>query len=106
LIIKVERNGGLAGLSSSKEIDIRELPTSLAETVRERMKKADTASPPKSIPKGAADYYTYKITFKDRLKTKVIECNQYSIQDDLKSLVSYVQRNAKGEKSNDIIFHA
>jgi hypothetical protein len=87
-------------------MDIRELPTSLAETVRERMKKADVASPLKGIPKGAADYYTYKITFKDGLKTKVFECNQYNIQDDLKSLVSYVQRNAKGEKNNDLLFHA
>jgi hypothetical protein len=53
-----------------------------------------------SAPKGAADYYTYKISFQDGSKRKIIECNQFNIQNDLKSLVNYVESNSKNKNSN------
>ena len=46
-------------------------------------------------PKGAADYYTYKISIEDGKNQNVIECNQYNIQDDLKSLITYIENNSK-----------
>jgi hypothetical protein len=49
----------------------------------------------KSSPRGAADHYTYKISIQDGRNQRVIECNQYNIEDDLKSLVNYIERNSK-----------
>ena len=52
----------------------------------------------KSSPRGAADHYTYKISIQDGTNQNVIECNQYNIQDDLKSLIRYVEKNSKKGK--------
>jgi hypothetical protein len=49
----------------------------------------------KSSPRGAADHYTYKISIQDEMNERAIEYNQYNIQDDLKSLVKYIDRNSK-----------
>lgn len=95
MIIKIERTGGLAGLSEKSELDSDDLPPSL-ETIAKKMinstKKLQMTS--KSTPKGAADHYTYKISIRDGVNENMIECNQYDIQDDLKSLIKYVERNS------------
>lgn len=92
--IKVEREGGLAGILISTEIDAHELPTVLLETVRKILH--DKKAPPlKTSPKGAADHYSYKISIQDGTSVKVIECNQYNIEEDLKTLVKYIEKNAK-----------
>ena len=54
--------------------------------------------PMKGTPKGAADYYTYKIYIRDGVNRRVIECNEYNIRDDLKLLVKYIERNCKKRK--------
>jgi hypothetical protein len=95
LIIKIERTGGLAGLSENSELDSDDLPSTL-ETIAKKMMKSTKKLPltSKSTPKGAADHYTYKISIKDGVNENIIECNQYDIQDDLKSLIKYVERNS------------
>lgn len=96
MIIKVERSGGLTGIPLSREMDIKDLPSALITTAKKIM--ADQKSSPlsmKSTPRGAADHYTYKILIQDGMNQRVIECSQYNIQDDLKSLVKYVERNSK-----------
>ena len=47
-----------------------------------------------SAPRGVADYYCYKITLTDGQKQRVLECNQYDLQDSLKSLISYVEEHS------------
>ena len=49
----------------------------------------------KSSPRGAEDHYTYKILIRDGRNERVIQCNQYNIEEDLKSLVNYIERNSK-----------
>jgi hypothetical protein len=49
----------------------------------------------KSTPRGAADHFTYKISIQDGANKSVIECNQYNIQDDLKMLIKYLEKNSK-----------
>jgi len=92
--IKVERDGGLAGIQISNEIDAADLPSALSQTARKILhdKKAPAL---KSTPKGSADHYMYKISIQDGTNLRVIECNQYNIEEDLKSLVTYIEKNTK-----------
>jgi hypothetical protein len=58
------------------------------------MDEKRSPSPKKFTPTGAADHYTYKISIGDGVNRKCIECNEYNIEDDLKSLVRYIEKNS------------
>lgn len=95
--IRVVRGGGLAGIPNSNEMDANDLPPALLHTVRKIMQDKKAYSLPlKSSPRGSADLYTYKISIQDGTTQSVIECNEYNIQDDLKSLVKYIEKSSKG----------
>jgi hypothetical protein len=89
--IKVERSGGFAGISTSNEMDAKDLPSELVTKTKKIMEDKTRSLSLKSSPKGAADHYTYKISILDGANRRVIECNQFNIQDDLKSLVKYIE---------------
>jgi hypothetical protein len=94
--IKVERSGGFAGISSSNEIDAEELPLSLEGTLQKLLdKKKVPMSKNFKRSKGAADYLNYKITIRDGKKDHVTECNELEMDNSLKSLVNYVQKNSE-----------
>jgi uncharacterized protein YprB with RNaseH-like and TPR domain len=94
--IKVERSGGLAAISISNEMDTKDLPSVLAATAKNIMRNQKSSSlPKKSAPMGSADHYIYRISFQDGVKRRVVECNQYDIQDDMKSLIKYIEKNSK-----------
>lgn len=88
--IKIERSGGLAPITNSSEIDVKDLPPELIPTTKKIMQKQKTLSarPP---PRGAADYYSYKIVIQDGSKKRELECNQFNMDNDLKTLVKYVE---------------
>jgi Emfourin len=99
VIIKVERSGGFTGIPLSNEVDAKDLPPALVTTAKKIMiNTKSSSSPPKSTPRGAADHYTYKISIQDGVNRRVIECNQHTIQDDLKLLIKYVEKNSKRVK--------
>lgn len=94
--IRVERSGGLAGIPISTEMDAKDLPTPLVRTAKKIIKDKNVPSlSMKPSPRGAADHYNYKISVQDGSNLNVIECNQYNIEDDLKTLVKYMERNSK-----------
>jgi hypothetical protein len=96
LIIKVERSGGFAGIPISNEIDAENLPSSLVTKLKKIMESTNSSTLPiKDTPRGAADHYTYKISIQDGVNVKVIECNQFNIEDDLKSLVKYIENSGR-----------
>jgi hypothetical protein len=96
VIIKVERSGGFAGIPLSKEIDAKDLPSTLISTAKKIMEHKKLSSLPlKGTPRGATDYYCYKISFQEGINRRVINCNEHNIQDDLKSLVKYIERYSK-----------
>jgi hypothetical protein len=99
VIIKVERSGGLTGIPVLNEIDTKDLPSTLITIAKKIMgdKMSFTLST-EGIPRGGADYYSYKISVKDGVNEGAVECNEYNIRDDLKSLVKYVERNSKKDK--------
>lgn len=93
--ITVERSGGLAGIPISNELDSIVLPSAMLRTAKKIMEEKKAHSfPMKSSPKGAADHYTYKISIQDGVNLTVIECNQHNIEDDLRSLVKYIEKNS------------
>lgn len=99
MIIKIERSGGLVALPVSIEMDSSDLPSTLITAAKKAMlDQRSTTLPMKGIPKGASDYYSYRIFIQDGVNRRVIECNEYNIQDDLKSLVKYIERNCKKKK--------
>jgi hypothetical protein len=96
MIIKVERTGGLAAIPISNEMDAKDLPSALISTAKKIiMDQKSSSLPMKATPKGAADHFTYRILVQDGVNRKVIECNEHNIQDDLKSLVKYIERYSK-----------
>ena len=99
--IRIERSGGFAGISLFKEMDTEELPPSLVRMAKKIIEDKKISSLPiKSHPRGSADHYTYKISIQDGTNLRVIECNQFTIGDDLRSLVRYVEKNSKRRKCN------
>jgi hypothetical protein len=93
--IKVEQSGGLANLTSSKEIDVSTLPTQLKTNLRRIMDNSSTKTAQvKANPPGSADYYNYKVTIVDGTYQKIIICNQFNIPDDLKSIIGFVKKHS------------
>jgi hypothetical protein len=94
LIIKIERSGGISGVAITKEIDTKSLPSSLVNTARKIMlNRKNPLLSKKSIPRGGSDYYVYKISIQDGPHQIVLECNEFNIQDDLKSIIRYMEKN-------------
>jgi hypothetical protein len=99
VIIRVERSGGLTGIHISNEIDAKDLPSGLVNTAKKMM--LDEKFPKlqmKHPPRGSADYFSYKISVQNGINRRILECNEHNIQDDLKQLVKYVERNSEKKK--------
>ena len=97
--IKVERSGGFAGIPIFNEMDAKDLPSTLVTHGKKNHREQKVIIITYEVlAKGAADHYTYKISIQDGTNRRVIECNQYNIQDDLKSLVKYIERISKKAK--------
>jgi hypothetical protein len=97
VIIRVERSGGVAGIPFSKEVDTKDLPSRFMTTAKKIMLNSKSFTLPKSAPMGAADHFSYKISIQDGKEQSVIECNQYNVQDDLNSLIKYIERKSNSE---------
>lgn len=77
-------------------MDSDRLPASIEGTVRELLDKRNLQSMKvQGQHKGAADYLFYKITIQNGKKNHVIECSELEMDDNAKSLVSYMQKNSK-----------
>jgi hypothetical protein len=94
--VKIELSGGFSGITRSYQAHSDDLPSSLVANVRKNLKNYELSSPVLRLaPKSAADYQTYKITIEDGSKSRVIECNECNIQDDLKILVKYLEKHSR-----------
>ena len=97
--IKLERSGGFAGITSSNEMDADKLPPMLQNTVKELLdEKKCPVMRSSRLPKGTADHLSYTITIKDGINKTVIDCNQYNIDDRLRSLIACMEKNSKKRK--------
>lgn len=93
----MERSGGFAGLPTINEIDTKDLPSKLVNIAKEIIlaKKKSSTLPITKTPEGSGDYYSYKISIRDARNRRSIECDELNIQDDLKLLIKYIERNSK-----------
>lgn len=96
----MERHGGFAGISQYNEMNTDDLPSSLKTRLNRLVSNAtEPCKSVKSVPKGAADHYSYRITIDYGDNQRVIEGNQYDMQDSWKPIISYVEKRNK-EKVN------
>jgi len=113
--IHLERSGGFAGITSSTTVDTKALtPTDVNELqnllhksdILERSTKSaqqsksqqsDSQQPNANtkMKKGAADYFTYKITIQNGDKEQSMECNDVDMQSDVKGLVDFVTKHGQ-----------
>lgn len=93
--IKVERSGGFAGITFSNEVDIKDPPSEIMTTARKLLSnQKSNRYQSKAVPKGSADHYNYRISIQNGLNRKVVECSEYDIQGELKSLIKFVEKNS------------
>lgn len=99
MIIKLERTGGFAGLPMLNKIDAKDLPSKLVNVAKAIMlDQRSYTLPMTKTHKGSADYYSYKISIQDAGNQRIIECNELNIEDDLKLLVKYIEKNSRVAK--------
>ena len=96
--IKIERSGGFAGITSSSEMNADKLSPLLEGTVKKLLDHKGSGVLKGTRPKGAADYLNYKITLEDGDRNSVIVCNQFDMDDDLSSLIRYVENRSRKER--------
>jgi emfourin len=90
--IKLERSGGIAGMSFSNELDSNSLPPSMKNVIKQLLDKKQSSSLRAAKPDGAADCFIYKIIIQEGKKSRVIEFNELNMHSELKKLVRYLQK--------------
>ena len=113
--IHLERSGGFAGMTNSATVDTQALAPKDAKELQNLIQKSKlfersdkSAQQYKSqqsdsqqtgrnaiTKKGAADYFTYKITIQNGNKEQSMECNDVDIQADVKGLVDFVTKHGR-----------
>ncbi len=100
MIIKLERSGGFPGTSMSVEIDAKDLPPKLIGTAKKIMTGPKIPVPPKSSRGGSTDYYCYLISIQDGVNTRVVECYEYDLKEELRKLVRFIEKSSKKKKTD------
>jgi hypothetical protein len=93
--VKIERSGGITGISSKYEANLDKSPPSMEDTAKKLLNNKESVKPKLNVPRGAADYFNYRITLTDGPKNRVIECNQIDMDEDLRSLIKFVEGESK-----------
>ena len=76
--------------------DANELQTLIHKSnLFERSAKSAQPTPKRKTKKGAADYFTYKITIQNGDKERSMECNDINMQAEIKGLVDFVTKHAQ-----------
>jgi hypothetical protein len=106
MIIHVEQSGGLTGINRRIEIDTEKIPKRDAIKIRkmiesyevDKQRNESRNESSKKPLKGAADYYNYEITIREGTKNQVIRCDEFSVHENLKKLLKYVQKVKKSAR--------
>ena len=95
--IHLERSGGFAGMTNSTTVDTQALAPNDAKELQNLIQKSKLfeRSGKSESKKGAADYFTYKITIQNGNKEQSMECNDVDIQADVKGLVDFVTKHGQ-----------
>ena len=103
--IHLERSGGFAGMTNSATVDTQALAPKDAKELQNLIQKSklfersgkSAQQPGRNAitKKGAADYFTYKITIQNGDKEQSMECNDVDMQSDVKGLVDFVTKHGQ-----------
>jgi hypothetical protein len=98
--IHFERTGGFAGMTTSTTVDTSSLPSDEAHKVEDLVQQANipNTSPTRENPsnRGAADYFTYKITIESKEGTKqTVECTDVAMPSPIKPLLDYLTKQLR-----------
>jgi hypothetical protein len=101
--IHLERSGGYAGMIMSTNVDTKTLSSNEAKELQNLIEKShifelssDSFQQSSSkTKKGAADYFTYKITIQNRDREHFAECNDLNIQPNVKRFVDFLVKHGQ-----------
>jgi len=101
--ISIQRSGGIAGINRSYIVDTDTLSPDETRKIKKMVQDGrlfELRSPPPTITKGSADYYSYSITLDDNGTEHIVNCNQFNVQKELKLLIDYVENSIVKSKTN------
>jgi len=98
--IHFERAGGFAGMVSSTTVDTSSLPSDEARRVEDLVQQANipnNSPTTENLPhRGAADYFTYKITIESKEGTEhTVECTDLGMSPSIKPLIDYLTKQLR-----------
>ena len=86
----------MTGISSSNQIEFDQPPKPIIKPLKKVMAEGSRGFSPLGPPKkSSADCFTYKVTIQNGTNEYTIESDELHLQDNLKSLIKYVQLNSK-----------
>jgi hypothetical protein len=96
--IKIERSGGIAGITFCHEMDCNKLPPSLKDTVTALLDSKEMHSIKSKSQKNVADVMSYKITIQNGGENHIFNYNEFEMDRNVKSLASFVEKNSANNK--------
>ncbi len=96
--ISIQRSGGFAGINRSYIVDTDTLTPDVTRKIKKMVQDGrlfELRSPPPTITKGSADYYSYSVTLDDNGKEHTVNCNQFNVRKELKLLIDYLENIVK-----------
>lgn len=80
-------------------MDSKNLPSSLVTKIKKIIKDFNPQKQPLKIAsRGAADHYNYKFIFGEGKTERKIECTQYYLHNDLRSLLKHIDKRFTYDK--------
>jgi hypothetical protein len=101
--IHLERSGGFAGMIMSTTVDTNTLSSNEVNELQGLIEKSQffelssesVEEASSKTKKGAADYFTYKVTVQNGDGQHTVEWNDLSMQPNLKRLVDFLVKHSK-----------
>lgn len=93
MMIKIERSGGVAGISKTITVDTEKLPEDLANKIEKHMTKTQTKLSNRlshRMKTGMADCYHYKISTKATAEENEIEFGEFEVDKELRATVNFL----------------
>ncbi len=99
MIVRHERSGGFAGITTTLEVDSESLSAKAAKELKELVEKAFPPDQPKKKKATMPDQYEYEFVIEDGDKPRQYVFNDESINDDLRALSKWLITTAQKRKS-------
>ena len=98
MIVRHERSGGFAGLTTTAEVDSETLSAKEAKELKELVEKALPADQPKKKKATMPDQFEYEFVIEDGDKPHKYLVNDESITDDMRALSKWLIAAAQKHK--------